>query len=132
MNDLDTSIALAQAIGWQADQMRLVNGALYCYTGVPYKKAPAVFSWHKFDHTDWSVIGPIAARLGVSATPWFRSDNGREKPKLQLWTAISVATKRGRIPRSTQDPSLQRALADAVILALGSRPPSRKLAPLAL
>lgn len=53
MTDLEISKALALAIGWREDQMKLDDrGWLRVW----------FFSWCVFDYRDWNVIGPIAEK----------------------------------------------------------------------
>ena len=59
MTDLEISKALALAIGWKTNFVRINAGTsqdmvkCWVYTG---------YFWRQFDYRDWNVIGPIAEK----------------------------------------------------------------------
>jgi hypothetical protein len=59
MTDLEISKALALAIGWRPEQMRVVG---VCDHALILQES----EWHTarvFDYTSWNVIGPIAMKF---------------------------------------------------------------------
>lgn len=81
--DLEISKALALAIGWTEEQLRLTHAfgvqvctdaPVACYTSLPW--------WRGFDYRDWNVIGPIAEKFDCfpyknSAHNWVTTLGGR-------------------------------------------------------
>ena len=95
MTDLEISKALALAIGWDEDKMR-VNG----YLEINVSLVPVVPYWRVFDYRDWNVVGPISERYNTFTRQW----NGE-------WHS----TIYGRKPVSAD--TTQKAIALAVIEA---------------
>jgi hypothetical protein len=52
MTDLEINKALALAIGWNLEHLKVTDAVFARWDGY----------WRVFDHRDWDVIGPIAER----------------------------------------------------------------------
>lgn len=64
MTDIEIDVALAKAIGWPDKSMKILK-QLWLYTG---------YKWTLFNHKDWNVVGPIAAKYNLfpySAAGWW-------------------------------------------------------------
>lgn len=59
MTDSEISKALALAIGWPADKVFTLSGAVCIRTSI---EEYGFGKWKDFDYRDWNVIGPIAER----------------------------------------------------------------------
>ena len=92
MTELEISKALALAIGWKELQIK-VTDAVFVWRGY----------WCIFDHTDWNVIGPIAARYDAFPT---KTSSGTG------WANIAFET---RNPTDVREATPQKAIAMAVI-----------------
>jgi hypothetical protein len=70
MTDLEIDRALALAIGWREDQMRVLGGTLWLKTNdFPHmSNGPPLIPWRMFSHKSPAVIWPIAERY--DCFPW--------------------------------------------------------------
>jgi hypothetical protein len=119
MSSLEVSHRLALAIGWLPEQLRVLNGDLYCYTGAPYRKAPASFSWRKFDYRDWAVTGPIAAALCIACVPHVEMNETSNRLSVN-WSSWPTVVPDAADPQSIVSNKWQTSIAFAVINQWGA------------
>jgi hypothetical protein len=102
MTDLEISKALALAIGWKPEQMRL---PLAWRDGVRMEVAADWGDyWRPFDYRDWNVIGPIAEKYDC-----FPALSGQRSKKGQWFSPV------GEVYNGAYADTPQTAIALAVI-----------------
>lgn len=100
MSDLEISRALAIAIGWEPEQMRVFDDDMLCVI----RRSGSL---REFDYRDWNVIGPIAEKYSA-----FPQQYPYTPGRIGMWQAHAIvngvyATKLAYTP--------QKAIALAVI-----------------
>ena len=77
MTDLEINKALALAIGWRKDQVRIQEYAGYTRVEC-FRVEHGLQIWMPFDYREWRIIGPIAERYNafpeVDRAGWWSSD----------------------------------------------------------
>lgn len=74
MTDLEISKALAIAVGWKSEQIKVLRGAsIVC---VNRDGVGSDWAWPTFDYRDWNVISPIAEKyecfpIRTKTDEWF-------------------------------------------------------------
>ena len=101
MTDLEISKLLALAIGWPADKVFTLSGAVCVRTSI---EEYGFGKWKDFDYRDWNVIGPIAERY--DCFPYLDS--------MHKWDVMNLE-------RYYSEDTPQKAIALAVIESQGDK-----------
>ena len=91
MTDLEISKALALAIGWKPEQMRLPathRDGMQLEIATNYGDC-----WRVFSYRDWNVIGPIAARhncfpVRITSRLWLYKNVTADTPQKAIALAV--------------------------------------------